>query len=252
MVLAALYDIHGNLPALEAVLRDVRRNRVDQLVIGGDVLPGPMPCEVLELLRTLDIPARFIHGNGDREVLAQMTGAETPWYRHAREEWRVPVRWTAEQLGGHLRDAISSWPSTLRLDVSGVGDVLFCHATPHNDVDCFTRMTPDSRVRGIVGGCRASMVVCGHTHMQFDRRVDDIRVVNAGSVGMPFSEPGAYWLLIESGGVELRRTEYDLTDAAARIRATAYPDAEEFAAHNVLDPPSEDEMLEIFSRAETP
>ena len=68
---------------------------------------------------------------------------------------------------------------------------------------------------------------------------------------MPFSEPGAYWLLIESGGVELRRTEYDLTDAAARIRATAYPDAEEFAAHNVLDPPSEDEMLETFSRADT-
>jgi len=94
------------------------------------------------------------------------------------------------------------------------------------------------------------MVVCGHTHMQFDRRVDDVRIVNAGSVGMPFGEAGAYWLLLGLNA-ELLRTEYDLADASARIRATEYPQAEEFAAHNVLDPPSEDEMLEIFSRADT-
>lgn len=247
--IAALYDIHGNLPALEAVLRDVCRSAVEEVVIGGDIVPGPMPREVLELLLALDIPTSFIHGNGDREVLAQITAIQTPWYRSAREEWRVPIRWSAEQLQPY-EDVLASWPSTLGLNVSGIGDVLFCHATPQNDVDCFTRLTPDARVRQLFAASHAPMVVCGHTHMQFDRRVDDVRIVNAGSVGMPFGEAGAYWLLLDLNA-ELRRTEYDLADASARIRATEYPQAEEFAAHNVLDPPSEDEMLEIFSRADT-
>ena len=84
--------------------------------------------------------------------------------------------------------------------------------------------------------------------MPFDRRVGTTRVVNAGSVGMPFGEPGAHWLLLGSE-IERRCTTYDLERAAARIRATAYPQAEEFAAHNVLAPPTEGAMLETFSRA---
>jgi hypothetical protein len=83
--------------------------------------------------------------------------------------------------------------------------------------------------------------------MQFDRTIAGIRVVNAGSVGMPFGEPGAYWALI-GPDLELRRTSYDLTTAAQRIRATRYPESEGFAANSVLNPPSETTMLEIFSR----
>jgi len=93
------------------------------------------------------------------------------------------------------------------------------------------------------------LVICGHTHMQFERTIGKVRVVNAGSVGMPFGEPGAYWLLL-GPEVELRRTAYALARAASRIRATKYPQAEEFAARNVLEPPSEAQMLELFARAE--
>ena len=93
------------------------------------------------------------------------------------------------------------------------------------------------------------MVVCGRTHMQFDRTIGRTRVVNAGSVGMPFGKPGAYWLLL-GPDVELRHTRYDLAKAAKRIRATSYPQAQEFADHNVLQPPSEKEMLGALSKAE--
>src|SRR5439155_23988438 len=118
------------------------------------------------------------------------------------------------------------------------GDVLFCHATPRNDVDVFTRLTPEERLLPIFAGAAANVVVCGHTHMQFDRTVGGVRVVNAGSVGMPYGEPGAYWLLL-GPGIRLRHTSYDLEKAAARLRDTKYQQAEDFAATNVLRPPSE-------------
>jgi diadenosine tetraphosphatase ApaH/serine/threonine PP2A family protein phosphatase len=93
------------------------------------------------------------------------------------------------------------------------------------------------------------MVVCGHTHMQFDRAVGTVRVVNAGSVGMPFSGPGADWLLL-GPGIQLRHTEYDLAKAAQRIRETQYPQAGDFADNNVLTTPSEPAMLEAYGRFE--
>jgi diadenosine tetraphosphatase ApaH/serine/threonine PP2A family protein phosphatase len=125
--------------------------------------------------------------------------------------------------------------------------VLFCHATPRNDSEIFTRLTPDDVLAPVFSGVAADLVVCGHTHVQFDRQVGATRVVNAGSVGMPFGEPGAYWLLL-GRGVELRRTAYDLNRAADRIRATEYPHAADFAAHNVLAPPSESAMIESFEK----
>jgi predicted phosphodiesterase len=97
MRIAAIYDIHANLPALEAVLQEIRQANVDCVVVGGDVVPGPLPLETIQCLLDLDIPAQFIHGNVDREVPAQMSGFETDWYRTALEQWREPVRWTAQQ-----------------------------------------------------------------------------------------------------------------------------------------------------------
>jgi predicted phosphodiesterase len=248
MPVAAIYDIHGNLPALEAVLADVRRAGVDQIVIGGDVLPGPMPRETLACLLDLEIPARFIHGNGDREVLAQLAGTETPWYRATPEQWREPVRWTAQQLSREQEPLLASWPATCRVEIAGLGEVLFCHATPHNDTEIFTRLTPEDQLLPIFEGVNAPLVICGHTHMQFDRQVGQTRVVNAGSVGMPFAEPGAYWLLL-GPDLNLRHTPYDLEAAAERIRSTTYPQAQGFAAGNVLEPPTEQAMLDAFSRA---
>ena len=248
MKVAALYDIHGNLSALEAVLDEVRRERVDQIVVGGDVVPGPMPRETLDLLAQSTIPVRFIHGNGDREVLALMSGVDTTWYRSAPDRWKAPVAWTARQLEPRHRQMLAGWALICRIDHPELGDVLFCHAAPHNDTDCFTRVTSDELVVRLLGDVDARVVVCGHTHMQFERSVSGIRVVNAGSVGMPFGGAGAYWLLL-GREVHLRRTPYDLAVAAERIRATAYPNAEDFATRNVLNPPSEEEMLEVFGRA---
>lgn len=246
MRLAALYDIHGNLPALEAVMHDVKREGVDLLIIGGDVLPGPMPRETLEYLMHLDVPARFIHGNGDRVVLDQMAGKVPTQLPPAVQE---DIAWVSRQLDPDHERELRSWPATLHIDLGPERDVLFCHATPRNDTEIFTRLTSEDRLRPIFGGVTESLVVCGHTHIQFDRMVGRLRVVNAGSVGMPFGKPGAYWLLLDSD-VSLRRTAFDLSSAADHIRATAYPHAAEFVARNILDPPSEAEMLDIYSRSE--
>ena len=246
MRVAAVYDIHGNLPALEAVLQDVRRAEIDQVVVGGDVVPGPMPRETLACLSDLDIPVQYIQGNGEVAVLAERAGTGSG---NLPEQAREAVRWTAEQLRPVDERWLASWPKTLRLAVRGVGEVLFCHATPRSDTEVFTRLTPEDRLVPIFDGLGVPLVVCGHTHMPFDRMIGGTRVVNAGSVGMPFGEPGASWLLL-GPGVQLRHTAYDLTRAAERLRGTEYPQAREFAAQNVLQPPSERQMLEAFTRVE--
>lgn len=245
MRVAALYDIHGNLPALEAVLQGVHRAEVDLIVVGGDVFPGPMSVESLRFLLALEIPVQFIHGNGDREVLAYKAGVESA---AIPEAFREVMRWSARQLGAEVERLMASWPATIRVEIGGLGGVLFCHATPRNDTEILTRLTPEECLLPIFEGLDAPLVVCGHTHMQFDRTIGKVRVVNAGSVGMPFGEPGADWLLL-GPGVELRHTAYDLIRAAERIRATHYPQAEDFAAHNVLQPPSETVIVEAFTRA---
>jgi len=243
---AAIYDVHGNLPALEAVLRDVRDADVDRIIIGGDVIPGPMPKETIALLGKLQTATLFLSGNGEREVLGVRAGAES---LKVPERFRVVMRWTAEQLDDDTARRIAAWPATCRLRLEPLGDVLICHATPRSDTEIFTERTPEEVVRPIIDAAAADVVVCGHTHMQFDRRVGATRVVNAGSVGMSLQGPGAYWLLL-GDEIELRRTDYDLAEAAARIRATAYPLAAEFAEENVLHPPSRATTLHAFAAVE--
>lgn len=243
---AAIYDIHGNLPALDAVIDEIRVAGVERIVVGGDVLPGPMPLETLARLAGLEIPTQFIQGNGEVAVLAEIAGIDAyPLPEQAREV----IRWTARQLSAeHLRE-IRSWPTTIRVAIDGLGDVLFCHGTPRNENEIFTRLTPEKVLLPVFDGVDDAVVVCGHTHMQFDRMVGKTRVVNAGSVGMPFGKPGADWLVL-GPTLELRHTAYDLAGAAERIRKTTYPQAEEFIARNLLHPPSEEEMLNLFVRVE--
>jgi putative phosphoesterase len=244
--IAALYDIHGNLPALEAVLDDVRCADVDHILIGGDVLPGPMPRETLDRLLALNTPASFIMGNGDRETLATRHGTISPMIPAFFHE---AMRWNAAQLTDDDERVIERWPLTLQMRLDGVGEVLFCHATPRNDVEIFTEATSDEKLRPIFDPVRVDVIVCGHTHMQFDRMVGCTRVINAGSVGMPFEGPGAYWLLL-GPGVDLRRTAYDLPAAADRVRRTAYPQAEQCANSNILTTPARQSMVEAFAKAE--
>ncbi len=199
MRVAALYDVHGNLPALDAVLADVD---ADVILVGGDCVAGPWPAETLARLRGLEGDVRFIRGNADREIAERTQGLAPP---HLMEFLRS--RLSAEEVG-----FLASLPLTESIPVDGLGDVLFCHATPRNDEEIFTRISPDDRWRAALDGVQADVVVCGHTHVQFDRPIDDIRLVNAGSVGMPYEhEPGAYWALL-GPDVELRRTAYEQGD----------------------------------------
>jgi putative phosphoesterase len=245
MRVAALYDIHGNLPALEAVLQDVHEAGADLVVVGGDVVLGPMPRETLEYLLAFPLPVQFIQGNCEREMFVQLDDGPTSIPPAVRDS----MRWVAGQLTGKQLDQLAAWPVGVQLEVPGLGDVLFCHATPRSDTECFTRNTPEERLRPVFDGLDVAAVVCGHTHMQFDRTVGRMRVINAGSVGMPFGEPGAYWLQL-GPGARLRQSTYDLARAAQRIRATEYPQAQEFAANSVLRPPSEERMLEVFEKVE--
>jgi len=253
MRVAALYDIHGNLPALEAVLEAVRQANVDQIVVGGDVVPGPMPRETLRRLLALDLPVHFVHGNGERALLALLAAphesAVTYWGTTSGaplpEQYRPAYRWTAQQLQPDEQSMIARWPKTLQLEIDGLGVVLFCHATPRSETELFTRVTPAERLVPLLDGLGVSVVVCGHTHMQFDRQVGRTRVVNAGSVGEPYGAPGAYWLVL-GPDMQLQHTPYDLALAAERIGATAYPAAQAFI-HAMLHPPAERDMLELFT-----
>lgn len=246
MRVAAIYDIHGNLPALEAVLQKIRLAEAELIVVGGDVVPGPMPRETLERLLNLDVPVQFIQGNCEIDALAEMTGMGAVRFP---EQVREVMRWSAQQIFPKYEQFVAGWAKTLRIEIGALGAVLFCHATPRDDNEIFTRLTPEERLLPIFEGLDVSTVVCGHTHMQFDRMVGKIRVVNAGSVGMPFGEAGADWLLLDAE-VQLQHTTYDLAKAAERIRKTSYPQAQEFAANHILQPPKEEQMLEAFARAE--
>jgi putative phosphoesterase len=194
---AALYDIHGNLPALDAVLAEVD---ADVVVIGGDTVAGPAPAETLERLRSLDADVRFIRGNADREVYEERQGLAPPEVMEF-----VRARLSREQI-----DFLRSLPLTL-----SIGRVLFCHATPRDDEEILTRISPDERWREALAGVDAEVVVCGHTHVQFDRQIGEVRLVNAGSVGMPYAdEPGAYWALLDGTDLELRHTRCQAPDVS--------------------------------------
>lgn len=253
---AGLFDIHGNLPALDAVLDEVRAAAVDLIVAGGDVVPGPMPRQTLRRLLDLDLPLRFIHGNCELAVLAQMAAPDpasaTYWGTASGRPLPQPdldaMRWNAQQLGLEYRPVLAGWPRTVRLTIDGLGEVLFCHATPRSETEIFTRLTAAERLAPLFEGLEASVVVCGHTHMPFDRMIGSTRVVNAGSVGMPFGEPGAFWVLL-GPDVRLQRTVYDLAGAAEAFRATDYPLADQ-DARSLVQPPTEREMLELYAGAE--
>ncbi|MBT8487243.1 MAG: metallophosphoesterase family protein [Gemmatimonadetes bacterium] len=242
MRIAALYDVHGNLPALEAVLAEVVGEGFDALVVGGDVVPGPMPDACLSRLRKLGPLARFIRGNGEVDVL-RFHGGESP--SRVPEAFHTGMRWCADRIDDEAVRWMKGWPLTVRFDVEGLGSVLFCHATPRDENEIFTERTPEDRLLPIFEGLDASVLICGHTHIPFDRRVGGLRVVNAGSVGMPFGRRGAFWVSIGPDGVTLRRTDYDLAAATRAAAATGYPDA---AIMRLEDPPDAGTMIDAFER----
>jgi putative phosphoesterase len=242
---AVITDVHGNA-ALDAVLAEVECTGVGAVVVAGDVVPGPQPAEVLERLAALE-RARFVRGNGDREVVEAFDAR-----RRLDPAEQDPVRraaaWTAERIGAAERDVLAAFEDRVQVGVDGLGEVLVCHATPRSDEEIVTSRTPDAVVAQRLAGVRADVVVCGHTHAQYDRVVDGVRLVNAGSVGMGYEgRCGAFWVLLGPGG-EHRRTDYDVEAAAARIAASGFPDAEDFASAYLLSPPTAREAEEHFER----
>jgi predicted phosphodiesterase len=242
MQVAALYDIHGNLPALEAVLAEPDVAAADVVVIGGDALEGPMPVEALARLEGLGDRVRWLRGNTEREVLER---------RDADPDeggvWDRRATWVAAQLTSEQLARIAAWPATVAVDVDGLGPTRFCHATPRDDYEIFTAITPADVVEPMLAAAEPT-VVCGHTHVQFDRAIGARRVVNAGSVGFPYEDvAGARWCLL-GPDAELRCTPYDLAAAADAIRATHVPDPKELAGV-VEHPPRADEATRFFEGA---
>jgi putative phosphoesterase len=237
---AVICDVHGNLPALEAALVDLEREAPGLLIVGGDVASGPLPAETIDRLRALG-SGRFVRGNADRGIVAAFDGTSLP-------RWPGPyAAWCAERISQSQRDFLASFEETVAVEIDGLGHVLFCHGSPRSDEEVISPATPLSRLRELLAGTDADVVVCGHTHMQFERTVDRVRVVNPGSVGMPYGTPGAYWALL-GPDIELRCSNYDLGAAAERIADLAGADADDFIREHVLTVPSADEALEFFAR----
>jgi putative phosphoesterase len=214
---AVLNDVHGNLPALEAVLAEVASLELDEIVCGGDVVAGPFPLESLE--RLLALEAVFVRGNGDRK----------------------PSDWVAEHLDPLSLEFLRELPESISL-----GGVLYCHGSPRSDEEILTRVSPEERLRAALAEVGERLVVGGHTHVQFDRDVDGIRFANAGSVGMPYEgRRGAFWALVDGVRIEHRHTPYAVDAAVIAIRATGYPDADALCK-TLLEPEDPDEVSAYF------
>ena len=237
MKVLALYDIHGNIDALDAVLGDPRAADPDRIVVGGDAVPGPFAGSTLARLDDLPSAVSWIRGNGEREVAEAVDGPPAAPDDLTRHTAAI----TAAEIGDARARALGALPLTLELD-----DVLYCHASPRRDDEMLTRMSSAERWADALVGVDAPLVVGGHTHQQDDRMVGGTRFVNAGSVGLPYEgDAAAYWLWVVDGDPHLRRTAYDAAGAGGRILAGGWPDERSVSAA-LIEPMEPRVITEIF------
>jgi putative phosphoesterase len=237
---AVLSDIHGVLPALEAVLAEPDVRAADAVVLTGDLASGPLPVETLDLLGSLGDRAVWVRGNADRELVRLHAGAHDVPYPESV--------WAAGQLRADQVARLAALPLSVTREVAGLGRVLFCHATPRDDEEVVLVDSALERWAEVFAGLDSdvSTVVCGHTHMPYARLAHGRLVVNPGSVGMPYGAAGAHWALL-GDGVTLRRTVYDAEAACARIAAeSAYPDAGAWADDYIRRQASDAEAIRVF------
>jgi predicted phosphodiesterase len=236
---AVLGDVHGNAVALAAVLEELQNERVDLVVWTGDLSWGWEPGATLVLVRSLEIPARYVRGNAERALLELRDGRI--------EEASEGERWMLEHHGADDLAFAASFESHVSGIIDGLGPTLFCHGSPRSDEELLTARTPAERIAEATAEIDERVLVTAHTHAQYDREVADLRAVNPGSVGMPYEgRSGAYWALL-GPDVELRRTHYDVDDAIARIHASGYPRAEQLV-EVLTKPPTPNEMIEHAER----
>ena len=246
---AALYDIHGNLPALEAVLAELEREHVDHIVIGGDVANGPLPEATLERLSALGPDVSYVMGNGDLEVAASYDGEQLAASVLAESPAARSSVFAAGRISPAQRELIGSFRPTVTLEIDGLGSVLFCHGSPRSDTEIITALTPDERLGEILAADgNPPTIVGGHTHRQFDRTAYRWRFINAGSVGMPYEgELGAFWALL-GPDVQLRRTDYNVAAAIDALRAGGFDDVDEMFEESLLNPMDRDEVAQLFEQ----
>ncbi|WP_100487846.1 metallophosphoesterase family protein [Sporolactobacillus pectinivorans] len=249
MKIAALYDIHGNFPALKAVLNELKTIQPDLIIVGGDIVSGPMPVQALDCLLRLRkrTNVNFIRGNGDREVVEASRGLKLP---QLSDQGRQNQQWVANTLTARRLEFLSDLQSTTEIHTKNLGDLLFCHAAPESDADIFTPMSPKKWLKTLFAHVNQPIVVCGHTHMQFKIELGKTCIMNAGSVGMPFAKrPDAYWLLINSSdGIKFKQTQYDFGRAAKDIGKSNYPAADDFVKNNLLHIPNEEESMALLEK----
>ncbi len=241
---AVLSDIHGVLPALDAVLAEPEVRAAQRIVVTGDLAAGPQPVEVLDRLASLGQRVLLVRGNCERELvdLARDKARDAPGF---------PIsRWAADQLDAEHLELLAGLPHPVTLDVDGFGPVLFCHGTPRDDDEVVlvdTRLSKWAEVLADVAD-DVRTIVCGHTHMPFVRFAHGRLIVNAGSVGMPYGRAGAQWALLSSGAVTLRRSDFDIEAARAAIRAScSYAEVDEWTDEYLYSRNSDTDALVAFS-----
>ncbi|WP_329320011.1 metallophosphoesterase family protein [Streptomyces sp. NBC_01262] len=234
---AALSDVHGNIPALEAVLAEPDVAGADLIVLCGDLTWGPEPQQTYERIAALGERALCVRGNGDRYTMEIAAGTTAP--AAPRQSW-IPAQHSPDAMA-----FLARVPFSLLVEVHGLGPVLFCHGSPRSDHELVTPATPSARFAELAGSLDAPTLVTGHTHLQFDRAVAGHRSVGPGSVGLPYhhGQPGtAYWALL-GPGIQLRSTRYDVSAAITRAQGTGDPGADTFVA-TLLRPPTPEEIIE--------
>lgn len=241
--IAVISDIHGVLPALEAVLEEEDVKTADLIVVTGDHAAGPQPAAVLNRLLGLGEQVRLVRGNADRDLVTIANHGTPP---EGTPEVDI---WAAQQLEPHHLDLLANLPHPVTIPLAGTGDVLFCHGSPRDDNEVMlvdTRLSQWTRILDDVS--ETVRIVCGgHTHMPFVRLVDRRWVVNSGSIGMPYGSGFASWALLDSRSVQLRHTPVDAQVVADTILADSdYPDARQWVEDYILGPPSDTDALQAF------
>lgn len=238
MLLAVLADIHGNLPALRAVLTELDREPVDAIVVGGDTCGGPLARAALDHLSMRPEPVHWIAGNAEREAVAVYDGGEISDDPASRA-----AAWTAAQLDAQWRDTIAGWPITLTLD-----GVRFCHGSPRRDDEIITRATPEPAIADALSGVVEDLVLGGHTHQQMIRAGSATTTyVNTGSVGLPYEgRPNAFWTVVADRRPQLRSTGYELAPALDELRDSGFPAVDGFCADSLITPVDPDWVTAYF------
>jgi predicted phosphodiesterase len=231
MDVLALYDIHGNLDALHAVLADPRAAGADAILVGGDIVPGPFSKECLKLLRDHGLPVHWVRGNGEREVADAATKGLDPDQVSRNDLAALTAAITAATLDHETASWLGTLPTTVELD-----GVLYCHASPRRDDEMLTRISPAERWAQALGGVEHALVIAGHTHQQDDRVIGSVRFINAGSVGLPYEgDPAARWAWVSGGAPDLRHTAYDGAAAGRRMLDAGWPDRDSIEG-GLIDP----------------